>query len=63
MIQLKPQPYTEDQTEVARQSKSQSSAFPMHNVATEQVISEFESMPEPQVSSETQLQILPHRTT
>ena len=35
----------------------------MYNVPTEQVISEFESMPEPQVSSETQLKILPHRTT
>jgi hypothetical protein len=63
MIQLEPQPYTEDQTEVARQSESRSSAFPMHNVPTEQVISEFESMSEPQVSSETQLKILSHRTT
>jgi hypothetical protein len=35
----------------------------MHNVPTDQVISEFESMPEPQVSSETQLKILPHKTT
>ena len=62
MIQLEPQPYIEDQTEV-RQSEPQSSASLMHNVPTDQVISEFESMPKPQVSSETQLKILPHRTT
>jgi hypothetical protein len=62
MIQLEPQPFTEDQTEV-RQSEPQSLASPMHNVSTDQVISKFESMPEPQVSSETQLKILPHRTT
>ena len=66
MIQLEPQPNAEDQTEateIIRQSETQSSAFPMHNVPTKQVISEFESIPEPQVSSETQLKILPHRTT
>ena len=34
----------------------------MHNVPTKQVISEFESMSKPQVSSETQFKILPHRT-
>ena len=62
MIQLEPQPYTEDQTEI-RQSKPQPSAFPIHNVPIDQETSEYESMPEPQVSSETQLKILPYRTT
>jgi len=62
MIQLEPQLYTKDQTEV-RQSQPQSSAFPIHNMSTDQVISEFESLPKPQVSSETQLKILPHITT
>jgi len=52
MIQLELQTYTEDQIEV-RQSEPQSSTSPMHNVPIDQVISEYESMPEPQVSSET----------
>ena len=35
----------------------------MHNVPTDQETFEYESMHEPQVSFETQLKILPHRTT
>jgi hypothetical protein len=67
-VQLEPQPTTytsDDQIEVEQQESqpSQSLATPLHNVPMDQLLLEFESVSKPQVNTETQLKILPHRTT
>ena len=45
------------------QLESQPTTSPLHNVPIDQLLPESESTYEPQVNSETQLKVLPHRTT
>lgn len=45
------------------QPKSQPIISPLHNVPVDQLLPESKSMSKPQVNSETQLKVLPHRTT